>query len=232
MILRAEKKDSLRPTGKLKEQHWHPLLLGMLDASFAEFGGNDLAFITYNYDRSLEEFLYTSFKSRESKDHSEAEWAARLRECIPIVHLHGQVGQHEAFASDQANVVRYGGSWLADTIKTASQAIRIVHEVEIQPRNSQGRIIYDPEFAKAWLHLKNAEVICFLGFGFHPLNIKRLHLEGWKALKIGTAYGMTDAEKSRVERASEGNIIPENLLAQDCRQFIRESDAIHKVWTD
>ena len=121
MILMGEvKKSIVRPSGDFNHMDWHPLLLPMLNASYEDFHRNSVGFITYNYDRSLEEFLFGAFKSREAGKRSEDDWAKRLKECIPIFHLHGQVGQHKAFADNQANVVKYGDSWMADNIRTAS----------------------------------------------------------------------------------------------------------------
>ena len=48
----------------------------------------NVAFITFNYDRSLEFFLLTTLKNRYQK--TEQECAAKLKN-IPIVHLYGKL---------------------------------------------------------------------------------------------------------------------------------------------
>jgi hypothetical protein len=233
LILAAEVKKSLNALpDKFISQDWHPQLLPMMNATFDDLNRNSVGFITFNYDRSLEEFLFGAFKSRESGKRSEDDWAKRLQECIPIVHLHGQVGQHKAFSNDPSKVVKYGDPIRAEQIRTASKEVRIVYEPDIEQQNVNGRITYSPQFCKAWELLNSAQVICFLGFGFHPINVTRLRIEHCNGIKVGTAYGMTKAEKTRIQKTSKGRIVPENLHNHDCSTFLRESIEIHGCWDE
>ena len=50
-----------------KEQHWYQLLFSKLNAPFKDFDKNDLTIITFNYDRSLEYFLWESMNAKYSE---------------------------------------------------------------------------------------------------------------------------------------------------------------------
>ena len=69
--------------------NWLRYLYNNLNTSFEEFGSNKLAIVTFNYDRVVEYFLFTSLKNTYGK--SDEECRAAL-EKIPIIHLHGQLG--------------------------------------------------------------------------------------------------------------------------------------------
>ncbi len=77
--------------------------------------------------------------------------------------------------------------------RQVAAGIHIIHDV--QPT---------ADYATAQEWLREAKVICFLGFGYHPTNIKRLDLlsqvRGHAGLFCGgTALGMEQAEVLRAE---------------------------------
>ena len=54
-----------------------------------EFHQNDVGFITYNYDRTLEQFMLTALANTYGKDETTC---AEILAHIPIIHLHGRLG--------------------------------------------------------------------------------------------------------------------------------------------
>lgn len=60
-----------------------------LNTSFEHFGKNALSIVTFNYDRVVEYFFFTSLKNSYGKDDREC---AAVLDKIPIVHLHGRLG--------------------------------------------------------------------------------------------------------------------------------------------
>lgn len=87
ILLKHEREDALFAMDNKGD--WYKLLIRMLGAPYARFHENQIAIITYNYDRSLEHTLYNSFSTRESDKVSKDEWIAKLKECVPTIHLHG-----------------------------------------------------------------------------------------------------------------------------------------------
>jgi hypothetical protein len=72
------------------ERNWMKYLYQhMVSSTLEEFSQNEIAFITYNYDRTLEHFMHTSLMNTYGKDEAAcAEVLARLS----IIHLHGRLG--------------------------------------------------------------------------------------------------------------------------------------------
>ena len=67
-------------------------LAGKLDSTFEEFGNNKLSIVTFNYDRSLEHYLLNSLMTLHGKTRDECAQALKK---IPIVHVYGQLGEHQ-----------------------------------------------------------------------------------------------------------------------------------------
>ncbi|MBI3986762.1 MAG: hypothetical protein HY343_07575 [Lentisphaerae bacterium] len=227
MLLNAESSNAqLRPSKEHKDKDWYPQLRDLLSASFDEFQNNKAAFLTFNFDRSLEQFLFTTLSSRQSGKARPADWAAKLRECLPIVHLHGELGIHPAFAeSDDKEVVEFGASVTPASLRAASRRIRNVHDsVDLDS---------DPAFQQAYRLISQADFICFLGFAYDERNIAklrlRLHCKG-VAVIFGTGMDLTKEERARIQEKSIGKILAESILPMDCVTFLRNSRAIQTIY--
>ena len=81
--------------------NWYKLLFKYLNTRFDEFAENKLSILTYNYDRSLEQFLLTALRYayQGMKDEYVHCWDQLSR--IPIVHLHGSLGEFPQAGPDQ-----------------------------------------------------------------------------------------------------------------------------------
>jgi hypothetical protein len=77
-----------------------------------------------------------------------------------------------------------------DVVKRCASTIRVLHEGTID----------DPELAIAHKLLSAAGVICFLGFGYHQVNVERLRFDLLPEGKdvLGSAYGITYEEQTRI----------------------------------
>lgn len=72
------------------ERHWYQLLFTKLDASQDKFEHNQLRIVTFNYDRSLEHYLYHCIKAKY-RGISEG-YAKFLLSKIQVIHVYGQLG--------------------------------------------------------------------------------------------------------------------------------------------
>ena len=97
VLLRKEKHEELFDTWidkwldpENKDKHWYQLLFSKLNAPFEDFDKNDLTIITFNYDRSLEYFLWESMKAKYS-DQDEKSTLEKLHK-IPVIHVYGKLG--------------------------------------------------------------------------------------------------------------------------------------------
>jgi len=214
-----------------KNRDWYPHIRDMLSAPFGEFHNNRASFITFNYDRSLEHFLYTTLSSRDRSGDAPDAWAKKLWECVPIVHLHGELGKHPAFTGPEereGKAIPYGLDPTPDFIRIASHSIRNVHD--------QVDLDSDPAFQQAYRLISQAEYIFFMGFAYDERNVMKLRLGQDlrdDAKLFGTGLDLTEAERVRVQRMSDNKIMAEHIIPTDCVQFLRQShaaQAVYKRW--
>jgi len=160
---------------------WYEYLFNQMSTSLEEFRSSQLSVVTFNYDRSLEHFLFLALK--HSYGLSDEECAEQLK-AVPIVHVYGTLGG--CLHSDGGSRP-YEPTVTPDVVKQCTSAIKIVHEGTTD----------DPELAAAHDLLVRAEVVCFLGFGYHPVNVERLKLDMLPPNKtvLGSAYRITVEEK-------------------------------------
>jgi hypothetical protein len=119
----------------------------------------NVSFITFNYDRCIEHFLINALSPLYgiTQDH-----ARKLCESVVMHHAYGSVGSLPGWKSDLGAPVGFGGynadvSALANSIRTYTETARDQQEIEaIRATVSQ------------------AEVMVFLGFGFHQPNMRLL----------------------------------------------------------
>jgi hypothetical protein len=152
----------------IRDKGIYHFLYNSLAASWEEFKNNKLTIVTFNYDRSLEHFLFTALKHSYNKSDSEI---AEAIQSIPIIHVHGSLGP--LVWQDQKGNEYYplftrkkNPNEIGKKIRDASENIKIVSEA--QPKSQ--------EFELAFERIKNAERIYFLGFGYFNVNLERLGL--------------------------------------------------------
>jgi hypothetical protein len=164
---------------------WLTLFFGELVAEttcLEDFGRNPVSLITYNYDRLLEHRLTGALMAHYGRP--EADCIATLTK-IPIIHLHGDLGQLPGFAT--GDTVPFGpspadGATFPQYIDHASNRIVIVHEARGET----------PEFDRAKKILQSVSQIIMVGFGYGAKNLSRLEIARWRNAKsvMGTVYGM------------------------------------------
>jgi len=196
------------------EGDWYEYLLneiGLLSNGFDAFSKNKLSVITYNYDRSFEYCLYHALKS--GCDHPGEECAAKVRS-IPIIHLHGKLGGLPELDREGRH---YSDETDPSLLQLAMSGIRIVSEpIEKDPG----------DFALAHSVLKEAETVIFLGFGYLPENVERLHLDenhNPRTRLYGTGVGLTQAERESVVRLFPASIPPIEIDDEclNVREYLR-----------
>jgi hypothetical protein len=186
--------------------------LGALD----EIARGRLSIVTFNYDRSVEHYLLTTLQNAYGIP---AERAAQyVQRAIPIVHVYGQLGDLPLLEGKGARP--YQPAEPADaplSAFTAKDAIRIVDE-GVDENLALGR---------ARQLVTEAEVICFLGFGYLTANMERLGLDDRKndALVWGSACGVGEGEKDAIMRffaRSKKRPIALGTAGQDALEFLRQ----------
>jgi hypothetical protein len=184
------------------KESWYRYLFQRMGGRFEDLLQNRLAIITFNYDRSLEHFLYTAIENSYGRPASEC---ANLVKSLSITHLYGDLGelpwQREnndepvPFGADATNVLY---------LKRASSRIKIVHE----------DVSGNDQFRRAHEWLRDAQSICFLGFGYGEVNLERIMAFGPKEGKhvFGTALGFENAALSNLSLKMQSYGFPAPLL--------------------
>ncbi len=201
-ILEGEIKSiHLKPT-KLKNELYAYLMNRMTTGLEYETGYKDLLlknnihFITFNYDRSLETFLFSEF--RKYFDYNLGGWSY-TNEAIKyfkfdFIHIYGKIAPLEWQQKD--NVLQYAPD--IDKINLYTYLYNI-------------KIIYDERNEHMLEHIKkakdlisNTKNLFFLGFGYDDMNLKLLGFPNIiknKNINIyGTAINLLDGELSRIKR--------------------------------
>ena len=171
------------------EDRWYGYLLDRLPRRPEDLNGR-LSVITFNYDRTLEQYLFTTLMHRFGL---EDEAAARAVAQVPIVHFYGSLGVLPFQAkSHNANVIPFGVQRDARSIKWSANQIRIMSE-----RHEE-----NPAIEQAHDLLRKAERVIFLGFGYDQTNLERLlaYKPSPNTGFMGTAIGMTVREVELIER--------------------------------
>ena len=183
---------------------WYSILFNQINSSFENFDKNKISFITFNYDRSLEYFLFTTLKNRYQK--TEAECAAKLKN-IPIVHLYGKLALLPWEKINSTDYTReYNPKITPHFLRKSSISLKIIYD-EVD-------ILNDNDFKKARLLLRGARKIYFLGFGYHTDNLGRLKI---KLLASSTTGFTSTTSAPTSSRIMEGTSFK---LPQDLKERI------------
>jgi hypothetical protein len=195
---------------------WYEYLFNQLATTFDDFDKNKLSILTFNYDRSLEYYLYTCLQNAYGKSVDEC---AKKLKSIPIIHLHGDLGELPYLFG--TNSMRPYSTKLSDgTVGIASNRIKIIHE----------GVANETQFAQAHKILSESQYICFLGFGYHQLNVKRLGFDDAhsyaKAGFWGSTFGFTAAERNYLIQNFWSRL---SVMECDVLKFLRETNILKKA---
>ncbi len=212
-ILAAESVRKLKERKDKGDHDWysylfHKLTDGLTNKNdYIHFGENNVSFITFNYDRSLEYFLYDSLIHYFYKIPPEKIKEQLIK--LKIIHVFGQVAGLEW--QDLSSKIEYR---------------RNVNQIDIQRLVKNIRTIYEekdnPELEEAHKRIRDAEQIFFLGFGYAKENLKLLKIPEilYTGHKIfGTALGSTQKEIGDIKKLLMYSTKITNL---DCLMLLRQ----------
>lgn len=208
LLMPCENEERLFAEG---QPSWYEYLFGKLIAPFEEFERNSVSVLTFNYDRSLEQYLFTAL--RNSYGQTESECAKKLRS-LPIIHLYGQLGELPALRQEG---IEYGAPVNAENLRSAAGAIQIIHE-DVKDK---------PQFQRAYKLLQDADRICFLGFGYDQTNLTRLSGYGPRRQQLvyGCAKGLTAREcyfvQEQLKELGYGDNYSLQFMSEDALEFLR-----------
>ena len=134
---------------------------GINKSNLKDFLTTRLTVVTFNYDLSLEHYLFTAIKNSYGLGD---EAAAELLKPIRFIHLYGQLSE-DPFASGFKYEHKFDDDWRLITSDVS--LIQVIDEE---------RELASSSFPAAIDALSKASRICVLGFGFDETNVRRLDL--------------------------------------------------------
>jgi hypothetical protein len=186
-----------------------------------------LAVVTFNFDRCFEETLLLRLSALlRQREESESAARERIGHAMtewewPFVHVHGSLGPHPRRSSNGRPYER-----TTDALAVKSAADRIILLDDAQ-NDSQ-------EFRTARQLIGEAQVVLFLGFGFHRLNCERVLPQSWGVRHPAIFCTTKGLSNGRIEKASgyfhPGGVGPAaHLVDADCRSLLTQ---IEHVFSD
>jgi hypothetical protein len=173
------------------QRNWYDYLRLKLNAPFSEFGDNKLSIITFNYDRSIEQYLFMVLKHTYGET---TEQCAEQINKILMIHVHGKIG---ALPWQGPKSRSYEPMQDPELVEIAKEEIIVISESE----DSSG------EFKQAFKVLERAEPgkIFFLGFGYNDISLKRLKIsrilsnDDKTPIAQGTAFHVPDSDRHYIQ---------------------------------
>jgi hypothetical protein len=220
VLIPCEVSERLRPTEQT--DHWYRLLFNNLLTS-SGYSGGQLSVITLNYDRSLEEYLFSTVRTEFQLSTEEA---AELVQQTPVLHLHGQLGLSSWRTPthfDRYPKLKGGPDDLAkrafepnltgDSVTAAASTIIIPSEFESHHISS----------AMVDTLMRDVEVVGFLGFGYHEpilerLGVSRLIARARRPKFFGSGYGLPEGRRQELK-----SMFPDIVMGgvtETTRQFL------------
>jgi len=189
IIFEREKGSKFEYDMKDASQDWYKYLYRrmsetLIDAeSYMGFSANQVSFITFNYDRSLEHYLYDALiNSFDIPLHS-----IQTKELFPfkVIHIYGKLADLDW---EDPEGVRYGSYFIPKMISNINIIYDETNEVELKKSITQ--------------EITKAKRIFFLGFGYADENLEILGIPEILTddkVAYGTAYGFSDREIEDIE---------------------------------
>lgn len=185
------------------EDNWLREFYTRLGTTFETFSENKFSIITYNYDRTVEQFFFQCLKSY---GRTNAECRA-VMDRIPIIHLHGRLG----YLPWQGGASRpFNANLDSNVLKICADNIQIIHE----PKPDTD------EFIQARRLLREADQIVFLGFGYNATNVERLEIQKLAPKRMfGTCMNLGSKGEDYAKAVCGDKL---SLVGGDCTHFARE----------
>ena len=212
-ILHAENKSKFREEAEnvINRQHqdWYSYLFERMTEDFFNpnqynISDNKIAFITFNYDRSLEQILYESLKySFSTINNTDIEKELNK---IKITHIFGQIAKLPW--QDNRSGIYYKYSINLLNLDYLVKNIRVIYDER-----------YETTIKEARKLISEASQIFFLGFGYAKENLEILNLPEIikKDQKVyGTAYELTKKEIS-----DTNNIFIQNYIKKYSTRIVK-----------
>lgn len=193
---------------------WYPALFNAIRFRDNTERREKLRVVTFNYDLSLEFFVFYAFQNAYALT---AEAARDMFHAnVEVIHVYGELGELREL-SDAQGARDYGADPdRLGPIINASKRIKVIG------RHDETK----DAFERAFLAIRNASFIAILGYGFDPLNNKNLRLQEAVADKFpfATGFGMGSGARARLNSLAHQSRMLMGAKTETVRAFLDETD--------
>lgn len=202
-ILKAEKQSTLyvnrsnsynKPNFKKLKGTWFTELFSLFSqhcvSDQLEERLSRLTIISFNYDRCFKHFLRNALLTYYTISPEEAD---RIVSRVTVLHPYGSVGSMRFDTGLQG--IEYGQQPASDDLLRSAESIRTFTESTDEDSNETGTVRE---------RIANAKTLVYLGFAFHPLNMRLLYgsalpsKNGRDCDVFATAMGISESNRSLI----------------------------------
>ena len=174
----------------LENKAWYPELFKILNADLpkGEISSifNNVSFISFNYDRCIEHYLYGAILNYYGPA---IETLNEVMKSLKVIHPYGQVG----FLPWQENqdTISFGENESSRKLLSAASQIKTFSE----------QVADEQKLLQISSLLQDAEIIIFIGFAFFEQNMKLLKYKNSREYKrvYATALGISDSNRDQIK---------------------------------
>lgn len=148
---------------RAQKEDWYEQLFNAIRGRKSKERPHPLRIVTFNYDRSLEHFLFQAFKNAYRLSVSEAR--EMFKESIDIIHVYGDIGALPELDPEEPSARSYGTQVKHADYIAASKRIHIVERAD-----------QSADFLMAREKIATATFLGILGFGYDQTNVENLNL--------------------------------------------------------
>jgi hypothetical protein len=193
---------------------WYPALFNAIRFRGVDERTEKLRVITFNYDLSLEFFLFHAFQNAYGLTAEQAREV--FNASVEIIHVYGELGELREL-SDSNKARDYGADLdMLGPIINASARIKLIG------RHDETK----DAFVKAFDAIRNASFVAILGYGFDALNNQNLRLQEAVANKhpFATGFGMGSGARSRLNSLAHQSRMLMGSKTETVKAFLDETD--------
>ena len=201
-----------------RDQDWYSYLFNKLTddlvrtSDYSRFSENNLSIITFNYDRSLEHFLYESIV--HSFASIQREHLKEQLNKLGFIHIFGHLSGLEW--QDISGNLKYGSNINLINVPRVVENLSIIYEEKENPKLDEAHDL-----------IRKAKRIFFLGFGYAKENLEALNIAQVLSDEqeiYGTALGFTSREIQEVQ-----NIFLEAIRSKGTHGTVRNDIMIEDL---
>jgi len=181
-----------------------------------------LSLVIFNYDRCVEKFLFHAICAFYRVEDEEA------KAMLSTIRIHHPYGSAGSLFTDTA--APFGGG-----TKISEDIFKLHEQIKTFSENTFSQ---ESDISEMIASLKQAKIICFLGFSFGEMNMRLLDIGAnvGKADFYATTHGMSDSDTAIMERRLGKQTVTNrhgklNIYPLKCEPFFKEvSNAMYQDW--